>query len=93
VLCAYFYSPEHVTEDCPNLLNKWEEKNTNCNMVHAEPCKNKKKNEEADVQVVIHKRVKTRSYFEHGEGSAQKPDGKIRKEPHTPPKFDVSQQK
>jgi hypothetical protein len=52
VLCAYCYSPEHVTEDCPDLLKKWEDKKTNCNMVHAEPCKNKKKNEEVDVWVV-----------------------------------------
>jgi hypothetical protein len=38
MLCAYCYSPEHVTEDCPDLLKKWEDKKTNCNMVHAEPC-------------------------------------------------------
>jgi hypothetical protein len=33
------YSPEHVIEDCPDLLKKWEEKKTHCNMVHAEPHK------------------------------------------------------
>jgi hypothetical protein len=37
--------------------------------------------------------VKTGEDFEHGEGSGQKPDGKIRKAPHPPPKFDVAQQK
>jgi hypothetical protein len=33
------YSPKHVTEDCPDLLKKWEDKKGNCNMVHVEPCK------------------------------------------------------
>jgi hypothetical protein len=49
VLCAYCYSLEHVTKDYPDLLKKWEEKKMHCNMVHVEPCKNKKKDEEVDV--------------------------------------------
>jgi hypothetical protein len=52
VLCAYYYSLEHVIEDCLDLVKKWEEKNMHCNMVHAEPRKNKKKYEEVDVRVV-----------------------------------------
>jgi hypothetical protein len=46
------FVPNHVTEECPNLLKKWEEKKTHCNMVHADPHKNKKKNEEVDVWVI-----------------------------------------
>jgi len=42
-LCGYFYSPEHVTEDCPNLLKKWEKKKEHFNMVTVEPHKNQKK--------------------------------------------------
>jgi hypothetical protein len=49
VLCAYCYSPEHVIEDCPDLLKKWEENKMHCNMVHVEPRGNKKKDEEVDV--------------------------------------------
>jgi len=54
------------------LLHKWEEKKGNYNMVHAKPCKNKKKNVlEADVQVVTHGGENIRVEFEHGEGSGQ----------------------
>jgi hypothetical protein len=66
MLCAYFYILENVTEDCLDLLKKWEDKKTNCNMVHAEPHKNKKKNEEADVWVVTHKGENIGADFEHG---------------------------
>jgi hypothetical protein len=93
MLCAYCYSHEHVTEDYPNLLKKWEDKKTNYNMVHVEPHKNKNKNEEADVRVVTRGGEKTWVDFEHGEGSGQQPDGKIRKAPQPPPKFNVAQQK
>jgi hypothetical protein len=55
--------------------------------------KNKKKNEEVDVWVVTRGGEKIGAYFEHGEGSGQNMDGKIRKETHPPPRFDVSQQK
>jgi hypothetical protein len=63
MFCAYCYSPEHVTEDCPEILKKWEVKNTNCNMVHIETCKIKKKNEEAGVQVVTHRGAKKGEKF------------------------------
>jgi hypothetical protein len=49
MLYVYCYSLENVTSDFPTLHKKWEEKNTNCNMVHDVPRKNNKKNEEADV--------------------------------------------
>jgi len=38
-------------------------------MVHVKSHKNKKKNEEVDVRVVIQGEEKTREDFEHGEGS------------------------
>jgi hypothetical protein len=41
--------PKHVTEDCPDLLKKWEEKKAHCNMVTTEPHGNQKKDEEVDV--------------------------------------------
>ena len=53
MICAYYYSPKHVIEDYHELVKKWEEKKMHCNMVHAEPCKSKKKDEEVDFQVVI----------------------------------------
>jgi hypothetical protein len=81
MLCAYCYSLEHVTEDCHDLLKKWEEKKTNCNIAHVKSCKKKKKNEEVDMWVVTHRGVKTEEDFEHGEGSGQNSDEKIRKEP------------
>jgi hypothetical protein len=31
-------------------LKKWEENRAHCNMVHGEPCENKKKDEEVDVR-------------------------------------------
>jgi hypothetical protein len=74
-------------------MKKWDEKNTNCNMVHVELQKTKKKNGEADVQVVTHRGEKIGEKFEHSEGSGQKPDGRIRKAPKPLLKFDVSQQK
>jgi hypothetical protein len=80
VLCAYCYSPEPVTEYYLELLKKWEENKTNCNMVHAEPHKNKKKNEEDDVRVVTHRGEKIGENFKHGEGSGQNLDEKMRKE-------------
>jgi hypothetical protein len=52
VLCAYCYSLEHVIEDYPDLVKKWEENKTHCNMVHAEPRKNNKNDEEVYVRVV-----------------------------------------
>jgi hypothetical protein len=66
VLYAYLYKPEHVTEDCPNLLKKWEDKKTNYNMVHDELRKNKKNNEVFDIWVVTHRGEKTGLDFEHG---------------------------
>jgi hypothetical protein len=45
----YYYSPESVTKDYPDLLKKWEEKKVNCNMAHAKLRINKKKDEEVDV--------------------------------------------
>jgi hypothetical protein len=63
VLCAYCYNLKHVTEDSLNLLKKWEEKKANYNMVHAEPWKNKNKNEEVDVSVVTQGGEKTQAYF------------------------------
>ena len=36
VIFSYCYSLEHVTEDYLDLLKNWEDKETNCNMVHAE---------------------------------------------------------
>jgi hypothetical protein len=62
-------------------------------MVHEDPSKTKKKNEEDDVQVVILEGMETRENFDHGEGSGQNPDGNIRKAPQTPPIFYDSQQK
>jgi hypothetical protein len=47
-------------------------------MVHAEPCKNKNKNEEADLWVVTCSGVKTGADFEHGEGLGQQLDEKIK---------------
>jgi hypothetical protein len=49
MLYAYFYSPKNFTEDYLDLLKKWEGKKSNCNIVHANPCKNKKENEEVYV--------------------------------------------
>jgi hypothetical protein len=40
---------------------KWEDLNTNYNMVHVDMRKNKKKNEEDDAQVVTLQRVKDKS--------------------------------
>jgi len=74
-------------------MKKWDEKNTNCNMVHVELQKNKKKNREVDVQVVTRRGEKIGANFEHGEGLGQKPYGRIRKAPKPLLKFDVSQQK
>jgi hypothetical protein len=51
-LPAYCYSPKHVTEDFLYLVKKWEEKKMHCNMVHADPCENKKKGEEVNIWVV-----------------------------------------
>jgi hypothetical protein len=93
VLYAYFYSPEHATKYFLELIKKWEKNNTNCNMVHVEPCKNKKKNEEVDVRVVTQGGVKTEEDFDHGEGLHKKPNGKTMKAPHPPPKSDVAQHK
>jgi hypothetical protein len=64
VLCAYCYSPEHVTEDFPDLLKKWEDKKGNCNMVHVEPCKNQKKKGEVNIWVVTHGGEKTGADFQ-----------------------------
>jgi hypothetical protein len=66
-------------------------KNTNYNMVHVEPHKNKKKNEEADIRVVTRGGAKNRGDFEHGEGLGQKIYGIIRKAPHPPLNFDAVQ--
>jgi hypothetical protein len=52
-LCGYCYNLEHVTKDYPDLLKKWEEKKTHCNMVTTEPHTNKKKDDEVDVWVII----------------------------------------
>jgi hypothetical protein len=52
MIFAYCYSLKHVTKEYPYLVNKWEEKKTHCNMVHADPHKNKKKDEEVNVRVV-----------------------------------------
>ena len=93
MIYAYYYSPEHVMKDCPDLLKMREEKNTNCNMVHVDPHKNNNKNEEVDIWVVTEGGANTRPNFEHGEGSGQNLDGKIRKAPHPPLKFDVVQEK
>jgi hypothetical protein len=93
MLCAYYYSPKHVIEDYPELLKKWEDKKSSCNMVHVEPCKNKKKNEEVDVWVVTQGGVNTGAEFEHGEGLGQNSKGNIRKEAYPPLNFDVAQQK
>jgi len=93
VLCAYFYSTEHVIEECPNLLKKWEETKTHCNMVHVEFCKNKKKDEEVDFQVITYVRANTRRYFEQTESSGQKSEGKIIKETQPPHKFNATKQK
>jgi hypothetical protein len=71
VLSAYYNSHEHVIENFPDLLKKWEDKKGNCNMVHVKPCKNKKKNGEVDVWVVTRGGTKTWEEFEHGEGSGQ----------------------
>jgi hypothetical protein len=49
-------------------------------MVHAEPINNKKKYEEGYVQVVTRWGDKKGEYFEHGEGSGQKPKGNFRNE-------------
>jgi hypothetical protein len=62
-------------------------------MVHAEPCKNKKKNEEFHVRVVTRGGENIGVEFEHGEGSGHNLYGKIRKVECCLPKFDVSQQK
>jgi hypothetical protein len=59
-------------------------------MVHAEPHRNKKMNEEFDVQVVTLGGVKTGMDFQHGENSGQKLERKIREAVQPPPKFDVS---
>jgi hypothetical protein len=93
MICAYFYSPEHVTKDFLDLLKKWEYKKTNYNMVHAELHKNKKKNEEDEVQVVTYEGAKEGDNFEHGEGSGKKQEENIRNAPQPPLEFDVSQQK
>jgi len=74
MLCAYFYSPEHVTDDSPELLKKWDEKKTDCNMVHPESCKIKKNNEDTDIHVVTCIGEKTRVELEHGEGSGHQPN-------------------
>jgi hypothetical protein len=92
VICTYFYSPEHAIEDCPNLLKKCEEKKRHCNMVHVEPCKNKKKDKEVEVWVITRNREKTGRDFEQDESLGQKSEGKIIKAAYPPPKFDVSQQ-
>jgi hypothetical protein len=87
MLCAYFYSPEHVTKDFSDLLKKWEENKTNCNMVHVEPCKNKKKNEEVDIWVVTLWRGKDRGRLDHGEGSGKKMEREDQEGTSTPSKF------
>jgi hypothetical protein len=61
-------------------------------MVHAEPHKNKKKDEEVDVRVITQGGEKTGMDFEHGEISGQRPEGKSEGS-QPPPKFDVAQQK
>jgi hypothetical protein len=55
--------------------------------------KNKKKNEEDDVWVVTHGGEKQGQTSSMVKAQVKKPDGKIRKAPHPPPKFDVAQQK
>jgi hypothetical protein len=45
----YCYKPEHVTENFPKLLNKWEEKKKHCNMLTIETRGNKKKDDEVDL--------------------------------------------
>lgn len=89
MLCAYCYSPKHVTEDCLILVKKWEEKKIHCNMVHAEPHINKK-DAEVDVRVITRGGAKTGREFEQVESSGKKPKGKIRKKAQPPPKFDAT---
>jgi hypothetical protein len=91
MLCIYFYSLEHVTEDFPDLLKILEEKKSN--MVHSELRKNKKKNGEVDIQVVTVGGEKPWEDFENGEGSREQAEGNIQKAPHSPLKFDATQQK
>jgi len=69
MIYSYFYSPEHVTKDCTELLKKWEDKKANCSTVHENPWKNKKKNEEFDVQVVTQGGKNSWEFF-YGKGSS-----------------------
>jgi hypothetical protein len=59
VLCAYCYSPEHVTEDCPNLLEEVGRKEDALQYGACRATQNKKKDEEVDVQVVTRGGEKT----------------------------------
>jgi hypothetical protein len=59
-------------------------------MVDVDSHKKNKKNEEDDVWVINHGGVMIEVDFKHGEGSGKKLDENIKKLPHPPPNFDVS---
>jgi hypothetical protein len=46
---VYYDNTNHVTKDCPNLLEKWEVKKEDDNTVTLDPCVNQKPEEEVDV--------------------------------------------
>jgi hypothetical protein len=78
-LYRYFYSTEHVTEDCRDLLKKWEERKAHYNMVTTKPRRNQMKDEEVNVWVITQGEVKTIMDFEHGEILGQITEGNIKK--------------
>jgi hypothetical protein len=62
-------------------------------MVTANPRRNKKKDDEVDVQVITRGGEKMGMDLEHDEISSQRPEEKIIKVAQPPPNFDVVQQK
>jgi hypothetical protein len=70
---GYTPVPTHVTKECPNLLQKWEEKKTHCNMVTTEPHRKNKKNDEVDVRVITYEGEKMGIDLKKGEISSQIP--------------------
>jgi hypothetical protein len=66
-LCGYFHSVDHVMEDCPELFEKWEEKNENYNMVIVNSCREHKLKEEVDIQVVIQRSIYKGTDLQKGE--------------------------